>query len=85
LGLNVWAGKPVGVLGVSISATDTSIAQQNLRNILAYHDVLTLAQPKAFLHAKERFFDQTEQLGAGNKQFLHTWMNQYIMWGKRIS
>ena len=35
-GKNAWAGKPAGVLGVSVGAIGTAMAQQHLRNILAY-------------------------------------------------
>ena len=46
-GQSAWAGKPAGVLGVSIGAVGTAVAQQHLRNVLAYLDVPTLAQPEA--------------------------------------
>lgn len=45
-GQNAWAGKPAGLLGASVGATGTAMAQQHLRNILAYLDVPTLSQPK---------------------------------------
>src|ERR1700712_4992942 len=32
-GQNAWAGKPAGILGVSVGAIGTSLAQQHLRNI----------------------------------------------------
>ncbi|HHX83366.1 MAG TPA: NAD(P)H-dependent oxidoreductase, partial [Pseudomonadaceae bacterium] len=35
-GQNAWAGKPGGVIGASIGAIGTAMAQQHLRNILAY-------------------------------------------------
>ena len=47
-GQSVWAGKPAGVLGASVGAPGTSMAQQHLRNILAYLDVPTLGNPKFF-------------------------------------
>jgi chromate reductase len=40
-GQNAWGGKPAGVLGVSVGAIGTALAQQHLRNILAYLDVPT--------------------------------------------
>ncbi|KAB2892446.1 MAG: NAD(P)H-dependent oxidoreductase, partial [Burkholderiaceae bacterium] len=51
-GKNAWAGKPAGVIGASIGAIGTALAQQHLRNVLAYLDVPTLGQPEAFIHAK---------------------------------
>ena len=36
-----WAGKPAGILGVSVGASGTAIAQQHLRNVFAYLDMPT--------------------------------------------
>ena len=79
-GQSAWAGKPAGVLGVSVGAIGTSIAQQHLRNILAYLDVPTLGQPEAFIHATAGLFDSAGQLGASQKKFLQAWMDRYIAW-----
>jgi chromate reductase, NAD(P)H dehydrogenase (quinone) len=56
-GKSAWAGKPAGVIGVSPGAIGTALAQQHLRNILAYLDVPTLGQPEAFIQAKDGLFD----------------------------
>jgi len=56
-GQSAFTGKPAGILGISIGAAGTSMAQQHLRNVLAYLDVPTMGQPEAFLQAKEGFFD----------------------------
>lgn len=82
-GSNAWAGKPAGVLGVSIGATGTAMAQQHLRNILAYLDVPTLGQPEAFLHTKEGLFDANGDIGEGSKKFLQNWMDKYVVWIKK--
>ncbi len=82
-GQSAWAGKPAGVLGVSVGAAGTSMAQQHLRNILAYLDVPTLGQPEAFIQAKDGLFDGAGDIGEGNKKFLQDWMNRYADWVKR--
>src|SRR5688500_14359735 len=56
-GQSAWAGNPAGVLGASVGAAGTSMAQQHLRNVLAYLDVPTLGQPEAFIHVKDGLFD----------------------------
>ncbi len=56
-GQSVWGGKPAGVIGVSVGAIGTALAQQHLRNVLAYLDVPTLGQPEAFIQNKEGLFD----------------------------
>ena len=82
-GQSAWAGKPAGVIGASVGAIGAALAQQHLRNILAYLDVPTLGQPEAFIHAKEGFFDAGGKIGDSNKVFLQTWMDQYVAWVRK--
>lgn len=83
-GQSVWAGKPAGVIGASVGAPGTSMAQQHLRNILAYLDMPTLGQPEVFIHVKDGLFDEGGNLvNAGTKEFLQNWMNRYVDWVKR--
>jgi chromate reductase len=79
-GQSAWAGKPAGVLGVSGGVIGTAMAQQHLRNILAYLDVPTLGQPEAFIQAKEGLFDEAGNIGADSKKFLQNWMDKYVTW-----
>ena len=82
-GQNAWAGKPAGVLGVSVGAVGTAVAQQHLRNVLGYLDVPTLGQPEAFIQAKEGLFDEAGNIGAASKKFLQNWIDQYVAWVKK--
>ena len=82
-GQSVWKGKPAGVIGVSVGASGAALAQQHLRNVLAYLDVPTLGQPEAFIQAKEGLFDEAGNIGAASRQFLQDWINQYVAWVKR--
>lgn len=79
-GDSAWAGKPAGVIGASVGAAGTAMAQQHLRNILAYLDVPTLGQPEAFVHAKEGLFDASGNIGADSKAFLQKWIDRYAAW-----
>ena len=81
-GQSAWAGKPAGVLGVSVGANGTAMAQQHLRNILAYLDMPTLGQPEAFIQANEGLFDQSGDIAGSHKQFLQTWMDRFNAWVK---
>ena len=49
-GASAFTGKPAAVCGTSIGSIGTAIAQQHLRNTLAYLDVPTLDQPEVFIH-----------------------------------
>lgn len=82
-GQNAWAGKPAGVLGASVGAVGTAVAQQHLRTILAYLDVPTLGQPEAFIHAKAGLFDAEGGIGKDSRAFLQGWMDQFVAWVKQ--
>lgn len=82
-GQSAWAGKPAGVIGASVGAMGTAMAQQHLRNILAYLDAPTLGQPEAFIHAKDGLFDGAGNIGPDSKAFLQGWMDQYVAWVKK--
>jgi len=82
-GESAWAGKPAGVMGVSVGPIGTAAAQQHLRNVLAYLDVRTLGQPEAYIQAKEGLFDGAGDIGAASRKFLQKWMDQYVAWVKK--
>ncbi|MGO9446566.1 MAG: NADPH-dependent FMN reductase [Thiobacillaceae bacterium] len=82
-GQSVWAGKPAGVIGVSLGPNGTAMAQQHLRNILAYLDVSTLGQPEAFIQAREGLFDEAGNIGEASKNFMQNWMDRYVSWVKQ--
>jgi len=74
------AGKPAGIIGVSVGAMGTALAQQHLRNVLASLDMPTLAQPEAFIHAHAGLFDAAGNIGADSSKFLQAWMDRYLAW-----
>ncbi len=82
-GQSAWAGKPAGVLGTSVGAHGTAMAQQHLRNILAYLDMPTLGQPEAYIQAREGLFDEAGDIGEGSRKLLQNWMDQYVTWVKK--
>jgi chromate reductase len=85
-GQSAWAGKPAGVMGASPGAAGTSMAQQHLRNVLAYLDVPTLTQPEVFIQVKDGFFDESGDIANPHtKQFLQGWMDRYAAWVKRFA
>ena len=82
-GQSAWQGKPAGVIGVSVGAIGTALAQQHLRNILAYLDMPTLGQPETFIQFKEGLFDDAGNIGEGSRKFLQGWMDHYVAWVKK--
>lgn len=82
-GQSVWAGKPAGVIGASIGAIRTAVAQQHLRNTLAYLDMPTLGQPEAFLLIDDKFFHASGEIASEEtKTFLKDWMSKFAAWVK---
>lgn len=82
-GQSAWEGKPAGVIGTSVGATGTALAQQHLRNTLAYLNVPTLGQPEAFIHNKEGLYDEAGNIGEASRKFLQGWVDQYVAWVKK--
>ena len=82
-GQSAWAGKPAAVIGIAGGAIGTALAQQHLRNVLAYLDVPTLGQPEAFIQMKDGMFDDKGHIGIESTQnFLQSWMDKYAAWVK---
>jgi chromate reductase, NAD(P)H dehydrogenase (quinone) len=77
-GQSVFPGKPSAVIGVSVGAIGTAIAQQHLRIMLAYLDAPTLGQPEVFVHYKEGLFEEDGEIGTGSRKFLQNWMDRYV-------
>jgi len=85
-GQSAWAGKPAGVLGITIGAAGTSMAQQHLRNVLVYLDMPTLAQPEIFLQAREGFFAADGSIAsADTRKLLQGWLDRYLAWVTRFA
>ena len=82
-GQSVWNGKPAGVIGASGGAIGTALAQQHLRNVLAYLNVPTLGQPEGFVQFKEGLVDAQGKITIDDtRKFLQTWMDKYVAFVK---
>lgn len=81
-GTNSFAGKPGAVIGASIGAIGSALAQQHLRNSLVFLDVATLAQPEVFVHFKEDGpIDPDGHIAnEGTRKFLQSFVDRYVAW-----
>ena len=82
-GQSAWNGKPAGVIGTSPGPIGTAMAQQHLRNMLAYLNMPALGQPEAFIHNKEGLYDEAGNIGQASLKFLQGWVNAYVAWVKK--
>ena len=81
-GQSVWAGKPAGVVGVSVGAVGSALAQQHLRNVLAYLDMPHLGQPEMFLQWKEGLV-KDGAIGPDSQQFVQQYVDTFAAWIKK--
>ena len=85
-GQSAWSGKPAGIIGCSPGPIGTAVAQGHLRTVLGFLDMPTLGQPEAYIQVKDGFFDEAGNLAhADAKKFLHSWMDKYVAWVKRLT
>jgi chromate reductase len=85
-GQNSWLGKPAGIVCVSVGAAGTAMAQQHLRNILAYLDVPVLGQPEVFIRATDGLFDGKGGIGKSDTQALvQNWIQRYAAWVRKCT
>jgi Predicted flavoprotein len=77
-GESCWSGKPAGMIGVSIGAIGTALAQQHLRNILAYLDMPTVGQPEVYLRWNDEMLGDDGTVSEDLAQFLGGWMNTFL-------
>ncbi len=82
-GQSAWNGKPAGVMGASVGPIGTAMAQQHLRNMLAYLNMPTLGQPEAFIHNKAGLYDEAGNIGEASLKFLQGWVDAYVAWVKK--
>ena len=82
-GQSAFNGKPAGVIGASVGPIGTALAQQHLRNTLAYLNMPTLGQPEAFIHNKEGLYDAAGNIGEASLKFLQGWVDEYVAWVKK--
>ena len=82
-GQSVWNGKPAGVMGASMGPIGTAMAQQHLRNILAYLNMPTLGQPEAFIQNKDGLYDAAGNIGPDSLKFLQDWVDHYVVFVKK--
>ena len=71
-------GKPAGVIGTSEGKAGTAMAQQHLRNMLAYLAMPTLGQPEAFVQWTDDLITPDGEVGEGSRKFLDRWMAAFL-------
>jgi chromate reductase len=85
-GQNAWANKPGAVLGTSLGATGTALAQAHLRNVLAYLDVSLMGRPEMFIKHDENRIDASGKIvNEETRKFLQAFVDKYTVWVQRLA
>ena len=79
-GKNSWAGKPGGVVSVSISGLGGLGANHHLRQSMVFVDVPMMQQPEAYISNAQDLFDENGNLVEDTKKFLQTFIEAYEKW-----
>src|SRR5688572_32369866 len=77
-GRNSFARKPSGVIGASVGAIGTALAQQHLRTLLAYCNSPQLGAMEAYIQYKDGMIDDDGNVTVDStREFLRKYMHEY--------
>jgi chromate reductase len=80
-GKNSWAGKPVGIVGTSVGAIGTAVAQSHLRHVVAVVDMKLLPQPEVYFVSKPGLVtDEFEISDEKSRAFVAGWVAKFEAW-----
>ncbi|GAB5094360.1 NAD(P)H-dependent oxidoreductase [Caballeronia sp. LP006] len=85
-GQSAWGGKPGAVIGTSVGAIGTAIAQSHLRGVCAYLDIAMLGQPEMYIkHDDSRIDANGAIVSDDTRKYLQTFVDKYVAWVKKIA
>ncbi len=77
-GQNSFHHIPAGVIGASIGAIGTAVAQQSLRAVLSFCNARQMTSPEAYItYSAERFRDDGEVTDESTAGFLRDYMEEF--------
>jgi chromate reductase len=84
-GHSVWAGKPAGVVSVSVGGLGGFGANHQLRQSLTFLDMPVLQQPEAYFGSAGTFFDESgELLNEDTRKVMQGFIAAYAAWVEKI-
>ncbi|GAA4283318.1 NADPH-dependent FMN reductase [Brevibacterium daeguense] len=84
-GANSFARKPTGVVGASIGAIGTAVAQSQLRSVLSFLDAPQLNSPEVYINFDPEVFGEDGEIhNDSTKEFLTHYMNEYCAFVQRV-
>lgn len=74
-GTNSFDGKPTAVIGTSIGAIGTALAQRDVRHVLSFLNASTLNQPEVYLQTTPDLINEDGEItDEGTVEFLTGWL-----------
>ncbi len=84
-GKNSFARKPSAVIGASIGAIGTAVAQQSLRSVLSFCNAPQMNAPEAYIHFTPGLIaDNGDVTVESTEKFLSNYMAQFHMFIARV-
>lgn len=85
-GENVWNGKPGAIISQSPGGSGGFGANHHLRQVLAFLNILTLAQPEAYIGSFHTLIDENGSINnKETKEFLDSFLSAFLAWSEKIS
>jgi chromate reductase len=80
-GKNSFSQKPTALCGASVGTIGTACAQQALKPILNYLDVILMGQPEVYVHFKEDIISVDGKINDANtEKFLQSFVDRFGAW-----
>jgi chromate reductase, NAD(P)H dehydrogenase (quinone) len=84
-GSNAFARKPSAVIGASVGAIGTAVAQQSLRSVLSYCNSPQMNAPEAYIHFTPNLItDDGEVTVSSTEEFLRNYMAEFHAFIARV-
>ena len=84
-GTNAFARKPSAVIGASVGAIGTAVAQQHLRSLLSYCNSPQMNAPEAYIQFTPGLItDEGEVTVASTQEFLRSYMSEFHTFVGRV-
>lgn len=84
-GQNSFTRKPSAVIGASIGAIGTAVAQQNLRSVLSFCNSPQMNAPEAYIHFTPSLIsDDGEVANDSTREFLSEYMSEFHRFVARV-
>ena len=84
-GQNSWAGKPGAIVGASIGAIGTAVAQSHLRSIAPVLEIELISQPEIYLALRPGLIGEDGAiLDDGLRTLLLSWVDRFAGWIARV-